>query len=108
MEKKREQDLSVLEVLRLHREFHLPHPVPADEQEKPLDKVKEPPRPRRPDLALSTPDAVFTVVKLRVCFRELAQLMKDRTVSTVKAIIGTVNSLAQTRHLSSCRTKFFF
>ena len=36
--------LSVLEVLRLHREFHLPHPVPADEQEKPLDKVKEPPR----------------------------------------------------------------
>ena len=45
MEKKREQDLSVLEVLRLHREFHLPHPVPADEQEKPLDKVKEPPAP---------------------------------------------------------------
>ena len=36
--------LWVLEVLRLHREFHLPHPVPADEQEKPLDKVKEPPR----------------------------------------------------------------
>jgi len=26
MEKKREQELSVLEVLRLHREFHLPHP----------------------------------------------------------------------------------
>lgn len=44
MEKKCEQELSVLEVLRLHREFHLPHPVPADEQEKPLDKVKEPPR----------------------------------------------------------------
>ena len=44
MEKKREQELSVLEVLRLHREFHLPHPVPADAQEKPLDKVKEPPR----------------------------------------------------------------
>ena len=42
MEKKREQELSVLEVLRLHREYHLPHPVPADEQEKPLDKVKEP------------------------------------------------------------------
>lgn len=40
MEKKREQDLSVLEALRLHREFHLSHPVPADEQEKPLDKVK--------------------------------------------------------------------
>ena len=39
MEKKREQELSVLEVLRLHREFHLPHPVPADEQGKPLDKV---------------------------------------------------------------------
>ena len=36
--------MSVLEVLRLHREFHFPHPVPADEQEKPLDKVKEPPR----------------------------------------------------------------
>ena len=32
MEKKREQDLSVLEVLRLHREFHLPHPISADEQ----------------------------------------------------------------------------
>ena len=32
MEKKREQELSVLEVLRLHREFHLPRPVPADEQ----------------------------------------------------------------------------
>ena len=44
MEKIREQELSVLEVLRLHRELHLPHPVPADEQEKPLDKVKEPPR----------------------------------------------------------------
>ena len=44
MEKKREQELSVLEVLRLHREFHLPRPVPADGQEKPLDKVKEPPR----------------------------------------------------------------
>ena len=29
MEKKREQDLSVLEALRLHREFHLPRPVPA-------------------------------------------------------------------------------
>ena len=40
MEKKREQELSVLEVLRLHREFHLPRPVPADGQEKPLDKVK--------------------------------------------------------------------
>lgn len=26
MEKKREQELSVLEVLRLHREFHLPAP----------------------------------------------------------------------------------
>ena len=26
MEKKREQDLSVLEALRLHREFHLPRP----------------------------------------------------------------------------------
>ena len=43
MEKKREQELSVLEVLRLHREFHLPHPVPADEQEKPLDDKKAPP-----------------------------------------------------------------
>ncbi|MCC2140175.1 hypothetical protein LKD27_10775 [Faecalibacterium sp. CLA-AA-H283] len=43
MEKEREQELSVLEV-RLHREFHLPRPVPADKQEKPLDKVKEPPR----------------------------------------------------------------
>ena len=47
MEKKREQDLSVLEALRLHREFHLPHPVPADEQEKPLDKVREHPPKRR-------------------------------------------------------------
>ena len=44
MEKKREQDLSVLEALRLHREFHLTRPVPVDEQEKPLDKVTEPPR----------------------------------------------------------------
>ena len=47
MEKKREQELSVLEVLRLHREFHLPHPVPADEQKKPLDKVKEPKERRK-------------------------------------------------------------
>ena len=47
MEKKREQDLSVLEALRLHREFHLPRPVPADEQEKPLDKVREIPPKRR-------------------------------------------------------------
>ena len=47
MEKKREQDLSVLEALRLHREFHLPRSVPADEQEKPLDKVKEPKEHRR-------------------------------------------------------------
>ena len=30
MEKKREQELSVLEVLRLHREFHLPRPISAD------------------------------------------------------------------------------
>ena len=44
MEKKHEQKLSVLEALRLNREFHLPHPISADEQEKPLDKVKEPPR----------------------------------------------------------------
>lgn len=44
MEKKREQELSVLEALRLHREFHLPRPIPTDKQEKPLDKVKEPPR----------------------------------------------------------------
>ena len=47
MEKKREQELSVLEVLRLHREFHLPRPVPADKQEKPLDKVKEPKERRK-------------------------------------------------------------
>ena len=33
MEKKHEQELSVLETLRLHREFHFPRPVPADEQE---------------------------------------------------------------------------
>lgn len=44
MEKKREQELFVLEALRLHSEFHLPHPISADEQEKPLDKIKEPPR----------------------------------------------------------------
>ena len=44
MEKKREQELFVLEVQRLHREFHLPRPVPVDEQKKPLDTVKEPPR----------------------------------------------------------------
>ena len=47
MEKKREQELSVLEVLRLHREFHLPRPVPAEENEKQLDKVKEQPRAGR-------------------------------------------------------------
>lgn len=47
MKKKCEQELSVLEALRLHREFHLPRPVPADEQEKPLDKVKEPPHHKR-------------------------------------------------------------
>jgi len=47
MEKKCEQELSVLEALRLHREFHLPRPVPADEQEKPLDKVREIPPKRR-------------------------------------------------------------
>ena len=41
MDKNREQELSVLEVLRLHREFHLPHPVTADDQEKPREKVKE-------------------------------------------------------------------
>ena len=29
MEKKREQELSVLEVLRLYREFRLPRPVPV-------------------------------------------------------------------------------
>ena len=40
MEKKHEQELSVLEALRLYREFHLPRPISADEQEKPLDKVK--------------------------------------------------------------------
>ena len=44
MEKKREQELSVLEVLRLHREFHLPRPVPADEQEMKKAALKEPPR----------------------------------------------------------------
>ena len=33
MEKKREQELSVLEALRLHREFLLPRPISADEQE---------------------------------------------------------------------------
>ena len=44
MEKKREQDLSVLEALRLHREFHLPRPVPADDQENPLVIVMVPPR----------------------------------------------------------------
>ena len=47
MEKKREQELSVLEALRLHREFHLLCSVPADEQEKPLDKVKEPKERRK-------------------------------------------------------------
>ena len=41
MEKKREQELSVLEVLRLHREFHLPHPVPALS----LIHISEPTRP---------------------------------------------------------------
>lgn len=44
MEKNREQELAALEALRLHREFHAPRPDQTEEQKKPLDKVKEPPR----------------------------------------------------------------
>ena len=44
MEKKHEQKLSVLEALRLHREFQLPHPNSAAEHEKPQENVKDPPR----------------------------------------------------------------
>ena len=47
MEKKREQELSVLEVLRLHREFRTPIPALPPERDKALDKVKEPPRTSR-------------------------------------------------------------
>lgn len=47
MEKKREQELADREALRLYREFHAPIPAKPPEQEKPLDKVKEPPRASR-------------------------------------------------------------
>ena len=44
MEKKREQDFANQEAMRLYREFHAPIPASPREREKPLDKVKEPPR----------------------------------------------------------------
>ena len=47
MEKKREQELAVQEAMRLYREFHAPIPASPREREKPLDKVKEPPRASR-------------------------------------------------------------
>ena len=47
MEKKREQELADQEALRLYREFHAPIPAKPPEREKPLDKVKEPPRASR-------------------------------------------------------------
>ena len=47
MEKKREQELADQEAMRLYREFHAPIPASHREREKPLDKVKEPPRPYR-------------------------------------------------------------
>ena len=47
MEKKREQELPDQEALRLYREFHTPISKRPPEREKPLDKVKEPPRASR-------------------------------------------------------------
>lgn len=47
MEKKREQELANQERMRLYREFHAPIPASPQEREKPLDKVKEPPRASR-------------------------------------------------------------
>lgn len=45
MEKK--QELADQEGMRLYREFHAPIPKRFPEREKPLDKVKEPPRASR-------------------------------------------------------------
>ena len=45
MEKQREQDRADLEMKRLCGVFG--YPQPSEEEEKPLDKVKEPPRPYR-------------------------------------------------------------
>ena len=39
--------LEVIEAMRLYREFHAPIPASPREREKPLDKVKEPPRASR-------------------------------------------------------------
>ena len=47
MEKIRKQELADQEALRLYREFHAPIPKKPPEREKPLDKVKEPPRASR-------------------------------------------------------------
>ena len=47
MEKTRKQELADQEALRLYREFHAPLPAKSPEREKPLDKVKEPPRASR-------------------------------------------------------------
>ena len=47
MEKKREQDFTNQEALRLSGVFNTPLPAQPPEEEKPLDKVKEPPRPYR-------------------------------------------------------------
>ena len=47
MEKKREQELVDQEALRLSGVFNTPIPASPREREKPLDKVKEPPRASR-------------------------------------------------------------
>lgn len=47
MEKTRKQELADQEAMRLYREFHAPIPASPREREKPLDKVKEPPRASR-------------------------------------------------------------
>ena len=47
MEKKREQEFADQEAVRLYRGFHAPIPSSLREREKPLDKVKEPPRASR-------------------------------------------------------------
>ena len=47
LEKTRKQELTDQEAMRLYREFHAPIPASPREREKPLDKVKEPPRASR-------------------------------------------------------------
>ena len=47
MEKTRKQELADQEAMRFYREFHAPIPASPRAREKPVDKVKEPPRASR-------------------------------------------------------------